>query len=166
MYGIARQRWLALYKKWFKVSIDDFIASLSPERVDPVTRLLDTVRSNIPSGFVESVSGGMVHFVVPLSTYPAGYHVGKESPLPFISIASQKGHVALYHFGIYVDTELMTWFQEAYAEQVPHKPDMGKSCIRFKKPELIPFELIGELMRQRTVEQWVACYDRVRPAGR
>jgi hypothetical protein len=59
----------------------------------------------------------------------------------------------------------MTWFQEAYAEQVPHKLDMGKSCIRFKKPELIPFKLIGELMRQRTAEQWVSCYDSVRPAG-
>ena len=89
----------------------------------------------------------------------------KSFPLPFISIASQKGHVALYHFGIYADTELMTWFQEAYAEQVPHKLDMGKSCIRLKKPELIPFKLIGELMRQRTAEQWVSCYDSVRPAG-
>jgi len=147
------------------VSIDAFLVSLAPERVEPVTRLLDTVRSNLPAGFVESVASGMVNFVVPLSTYPAGYHVGKGAPLPFISIASQKGHVALYHFGLYVDSELMTWFQQAYAEQVPHKLDMGKSCIRFKRPELIPFELIGELMQQRTVEQWVTCYESVRPAG-
>ncbi len=148
------------------MSIDDFLASLSPERVGPVTQLLDTIRSNIPSGFVESVSSGVVNFVVPLSTYSAGYHTGKDTPLPYVSIASQKGHVALYHFGLYVDSELMTWFQQAYAEQVPQKLDMGKSCIRFKKPELIPFKMIGELMRQRTVDQWVTCYDNTRPTGR
>ena len=148
------------------MSIDDFLASLSLERPGPVTLLLDTIRCNIPSGFVESVSSGTVNFVVPLSTYPAGYHTGKDTPLPYISIASQKGHVVLYHFGLYVDSELMTWFQQAYDKQVPQKLDMGKSCIRFKKPELIPFDLIDELMRQRTVDQWVACYDNIRPAGR
>ena len=148
------------------MSIGDFLASLSSGRIGSVTKLLDAIRNNIPAGFIESVSSGMVSFVVPLSTYPAGYHTGKDTPLPYISIASQKGHVVLYHFGLYVDSELMTWFQQAYAEQVPQKLDMGKSCIRFKKPELIPFELIGELMRQRTVDQWVACYDNIRPAGR
>lgn len=148
------------------MSIDEFLAALSPERVEPVTQLLDTVRSNLPSGFVESVASGMLNFVVPLSTYPAGYHTGKGTPLPFFSIASQKGHIALYHFGLYIDGELMTWFQQAYAEKVPHKLDMGKSCIRFKKPEQILFELIGELMQQRTVEQWVTCYDSARPTSR
>ena len=148
------------------MSIDDFLASLSSGRIGPFTGLLDAIRSNIPAGFVESVSSGMVRSILPLSTYPAGYHTGKDTPLPYISIASQKGHVALYHFGLYVDSELMTWFQQAYAKQVPQKLDMGKSCIRFKKPELIPLDLIGELMRQRTVDQWVACYDNIRPADR
>ena len=148
------------------MSIDDFLASLSLERPGPVTLLLDTIRCNIPSGFVESVSSGTVNFVVPLSAYPAGYHTGKDTPLPYVGIASQKCHVALYHFGLYVDSELMTWFQQAYAKQVPQKLDTGKSCTRFKKPNLIPFDLIDELMRQRTVDQWVACYDNIRPAGR
>ena len=145
---------------------DEFVASLPEERREPVARLLSVVRENIPSGFEEAISNDMVNFQVPLSLYPKGYHVGKDVPLPYISIASGKGHIALHHFGLYMDNELLKWFQNSYAEQVPRKLDMGKSCIRFKKPEHIPYDLIGELIRQRTVQQWVDCYDALRPAGK
>ena len=111
----------------------DFIASLPEERREPVSRLLSVVRENIPAGFAESVRKDVIHFEVPLSLYPEGYHVGKEVPLPYVSIASEKGHIALHHFGLYMDKDLLEWFQNSYAEQVSHKLDMGKSCIRFKK---------------------------------
>ncbi|MCG8416169.1 MAG: DUF1801 domain-containing protein [Pseudomonadales bacterium] len=144
-------------------TVDDYLDSLDSERQAAVSRLRDTIRNNLPAGFEESMSGSMPSYVVPLDLYPAGYHVGKNTPLPFVSFASQKGHIALYHFGMYVDQELMAWFEAEYAKRVEHKLDMGKSCVRFKKPEQIPFELIGELMQQRTVEDWIACYDGMRP---
>ena len=146
--------------------IDEYLDSLPEERKDAVSRLRECIRGNLPEGFEEVMSGTMPSYVVPLTTYPVGYHVGKNTPLPFVSFASQKGHIALYHFGLYVDKELMSWFEAAYAEQVEHKLDMGKSCVRFKKPEQIPFALIAQLMQQRTVADWVACYEAVRPQSR
>lgn len=144
-------------------AVDDYLSNLDQDRQAAVSKLREVIRDNLPTGFEETLSGTMPSYVVPLDLYPAGYHVGKDTPLPFVSFASQKGHVALYHFGMYVDQELIAWFETEYAKRVEHKLDMGKSCVRFKKPEQIPFELIGELMQQRTVEDWVTCYDGMRP---
>ena len=144
-------------------SVEEYLSSLDEDRREAVTKLREVIRDNLPPGFEEVISSSMPSYVVPLKTYPDGYHVGKGTPLPFVSFASQRGHVALYHFGMYVDQPLLKWFEEEYAKQVDHKLDMGKSCVRFKKPENIPFELIAELMRQRTVDEWVACYEEVRP---
>ena len=146
--------------------IENYLAELGDDRKEAVSRLRNCIVDNLPDGFVETMAGTMPSYVVPLETYPAGYHVGKNMPLPFVSFASQKSHIALYHFGLYVDPTLMTWFEKAYADAVPHKLDMGKSCIRFKKPELIPFELIAELMQQRDVASWIAAYEAVRPKKR
>ncbi len=147
-------------------TVDEYITALPDDRKELVSRLRTTIADNLPAGFEEAMSVTMPSYVVPLDLYPAGYHVGKNTPLPFVSFASQKGHVALYHFGMYVDTELMAWFEAEYAQRVEHRLDMGKSCVRFKKPEQIPFGLIGELMQQRSVEEWIACYDAMRPKGR
>jgi hypothetical protein len=102
----------------------------------------------------------MVGYVVPQSIYPAGYHCDTKMPLPFMNIASQKNFIALYHMGIYANTELLNWFTTEYPKHVKTKIDMGKSCIRFKKPEQIPFDLIGQLCSKMQVEDWIALYEK------
>lgn len=125
-------------------------------------RLVDTVERHIPSGFEQIMQYGGIGFVVPMSIYPHGYHVTPDTPLPFIGLAAQKRHLAVYHMGIYADPELLTWFQEEYARVMPTKLNMGKSCIRFTNPNTIPYELIGELVSKMTPEQWIQLYERER----
>lgn len=122
-------------------------------------RLRKTITDNLPKGFKEEMSYGMPGFVVPHSKYPPGYHCDPRLPLPFMSIASQKNFVAVYHMGIYADPKLLKWFTDGYAKAVTTKLDMGKGCIRFKKPENIPFGLIGELAAKWTVEDWIKVYE-------
>lgn len=105
------------------------------------------------------MSYGMIGYVVPHSVYPDGYHCDPKQPLPFMSIASQKNHIAVYHMGLYVDEMLLTWFLEEYKKQVPTKPDMGKSCIRFKNPNIIPYNLVGDLASRMSVKQWIELYE-------
>lgn len=122
-------------------------------------KLVDVVENNLPEGFEESMYYDMVSYVVPLTTYPKGYHVTPNTPLPFISLAAQKRHIAVYHMGIYADRALLSWFQEEYAKRVPTKLNMGKSCIRFTSTKNIPFELIGELVAKMTPAQWISKYE-------
>jgi uncharacterized protein YdhG (YjbR/CyaY superfamily) len=138
---------------------DEYIALLPEERKAPVMRLREVIQQNIPAGFEETISYGMIGWVVPKTIYPDGYHCDKSLPLPFLSIASQKNFVALYHMGLYADPVLMDWFLQEYAVISPKKPDMGKSCIRFKKPEEIPFELIERLSSKMTCRQWIDLYE-------
>lgn len=140
-------------------SIKTFIHSVSEERRDFVNKLHKVIESNLPSGFEVHASNGMLNYVVPLTRYPKGYHATKGGPLPFISIASQKNHIALYHMGLYGNPELMQWFEEAYTQHSPNKLDMGKSCIRFKHLEQIPFDLIGELCQKMDVDEYIAQYE-------
>jgi hypothetical protein len=124
-------------------------------------KLRSTILENLPEGFEEVMSYGMIGYVVPHEIYPPGYHCDNKLPLPFINIASQKHFIALYHMGIYADPELLDWFTTAYAKLITTKVDMGKSCIRFKKSELIPFDLIGELCEKITVKEWINTYEAV-----
>lgn len=146
--------------------VDNYIAALPDHQRDAVARLRRTLRDKMPPGFREAMTGSMPGYVVPLETYPAGYHTGKNIPLPFVSFAAQKHHIALYHFGLYADKQLMDWFAAAWPLHSDDKLDRGKSCIRFRDPTRIPFALLGQLMQQRSVEQWIACYDAMRPARR
>lgn len=132
---------------------------LPPERKEVMKRLRETINSNIPEGFKEEMSYSMVGWVVPHSIYPPGYHCTPQLPLPFASIASQKNFVALYHMGIYANAELLEWFVGEYPKYCSRKLDMGKSCIRFKKTDEIPFELIAQLMQKMSVEDWVNIYE-------
>ena len=144
---------------------DQFIASVPHDRQEPITKLRDIIQKNLPKGFQESVSSGMIHWVVPHKTFPAGYHCDPSQPLPFLSLASQKNFIALYHMGIYADGKLLAWFQEEWAKASKRKLDMGKSCIRFKKPDDIPFDLIGRLAAKVSPSDWIAQYEStVRPA--
>ncbi|MDF2382080.1 DUF1801 domain-containing protein [Nostoc ellipsosporum NOK] len=139
--------------------VDAYIAALPVERQEAMTQLRNVISNNLPAGFQEVIAYKMPAWVVPHSYYPAGYHCDPKQPLPFISIASQKNFIALYHMGMYAVPELYQWFTEAYPNFSKTKLDMGKSCVRFKKPESIPFELIGQLMKKMTPDQWIKVYE-------
>lgn len=141
-------------------SPEDYIANLPEERQEAMAKLRQTILDNLPEGFKEEMSYGMIGYIVPHSIYPDGYHCSPELPLPFMSIASQKNFVALYHMGIYADKELYDWFVGEYPKYVKTKLDMGKSCIRFKKIETIPYDLIAELCTKMTVQQWIDLYEK------
>lgn len=138
---------------------EQYIAELPEDRKAPVTKLRNTVLENLPKGFKEAMTYGMLGYVVPHSIYPAGYHCDPKLPLGFINIASQKKFIGLYHMGIYGSPKLLDWFVKEYPKHSTAKPDMGKSCIRFKNPEHIPYKLIAELAKKVTVEDWINCYE-------
>ncbi len=149
-------------------TVSEYLASLPADRQTVIARLREVVLQNLPAGFEERMSYGMIGYAVPLSRYPAGYHVQPEQPLPFLALASQKNHIALYHMGLYADPVLERWFTDEYARRVPAKLDMGKSCIRFRNPKHIPYDLIGELCRKITVDDYIRLYEQSRAtaAGR
>ena len=128
-------------------------------RKEAVEKLRQTINDNLPVGFEETMGYGMIAYVVPKSIYPAGYHCDKDLPLPFINIASQKNFIAVYHMGIYANPDLLNWFIAEYPKHYISKLDMGKSCIRFKKLDQIPYQLIGELATKISPEQWITDYE-------
>ena len=123
-----------------------------------MTQAIETTREPLPAGFEERINYGMPSWVVPHDTYPDGYHVDPTLPLPFLSVASQKRHVAVYHMGIYVDAKLLAWFEAAYPKHCSTKLDMGKSCVRFKNPAKIPYALLGQLCQKMTPKQRITRY--------
>jgi len=133
--------------------------SLPEDRKNAVSKLRSLFRENLPEGFEEVISYGMIGYVVPHALFPAGYHCDPKLPLPFINIASQKNFIAVYHMGIYMDETLMNWFTSEYGNHTSAKLDMGKSCIRFKKMDQIPFGLLGELAGKWTPQQWITVYE-------
>jgi uncharacterized protein YdhG (YjbR/CyaY superfamily) len=137
-----------------------YIKELPADRKEAVSELRNIILKNIPQGFREGMSYGMLGYVVPHEIYPAGYHCNPKLPLPFVSIASQKNFIALYHMGLYGNPTLLKWFVEEYPKHSLPKLDMGKGCVRFKKPEHIPYSLIGELMKKVTVKDWIECYEK------
>ncbi len=140
-------------------SPEEYIKNVPDDRTAPMSKLRKTILDNLPKGFQETMSYGMIGFVVPLTKYPAGYHCDTKLPLPFMNIASQKNFIALYHSGIYAHPPLLDWFVNEYPNHCKRKLDMGKSCIRFKKIEEIPYKLIGELVSKMTMEEWIEIYE-------
>lgn len=138
----------------------DYISQLPEERQAAMKKLRAVIKKNIPKGFKEGVGYGMMGWSVPHSIYPAGYHCKPEDPLPFMGIASQKNFIAVYHMGIYAIPSLHKWFVTEHAKASAKKLDMGKSCLRYKKPEDIPYDLIGELATKITVEEWIGIYEK------
>lgn len=137
----------------------DYLANLPEDRKAAVLSLRKTILDNLPEGFTEGMGYGMLCYSVPHSLYPKGYHCDPKLPLPFISLASQKNFIALYHMGVYADQKLLDWFVAEYPKHAKHKLDMGKSCIRFKKVDDIPLDLIAELARKITVADWISAYE-------
>lgn len=140
-------------------SPEEYISKIPEERQPVLSRMREVILSNLPKGFEETMSYGMIGYVVPHSLYPDGYHCTPELPLPFMNIASQKNFVALYHAGIYGSEALLKWFQSEYPKHCKRKLDMGKSCIRFKYMDDVPYDLIGELTQKISVQDWIEIYE-------
>lgn len=140
-------------------TVEEYVSELSEERKLAINTIRTVINKNLPKGFKEAMGYGMICWNVPHSIYPAGYHCNPKDPLPFMSLASQKNSINLYHMGMYMKPEMIKWFQEAHAKASPKKLDMGKSCVRYKKPEDIPYDLIGELASKMTVDDWIKCYE-------
>jgi uncharacterized protein YdhG (YjbR/CyaY superfamily) len=143
-------------------SPQEYLDQLPEDRKEAMTKLRKTIRVNLPAGFSEVIQYGMISYVVPLSTYPKGYLGDPKTPLPFISIASQKNYISLYHMGLYSRKDLLDWFTEEYSK-LGSKLDMGKSCIRFKRIDKIPYPLIGDLVTRMTLSEWIRIYESSRP---
>lgn len=139
---------------------EQYLSELPEDRKEAMLKLRNAIKENLPQGFEEVISYGMLGYVVPHSIYPSGYHCDPKLPLPFINLASQKNFIALYHMGIYANKNLESWFVSEYPKHVKTKLDMGKSCIRFKKMEDIPFDFIGELAAKLSVEDWISIYEK------
>jgi uncharacterized protein YdhG (YjbR/CyaY superfamily) len=140
-------------------SPEDYISQLPQERKAPITKLRKTILENLPKGMEEQMSYGMLGFVIPHSVYPDGYHCNPETPLPFMNLASQKNFVAVYHMGMYAKKEVLDWFTTEYTKHCKYKLDMGKSCVRFKKIEDIPYDLIGQLTAKMSTGEWIEIYE-------
>ena len=142
-------------------TVKDYINELPKERQEAMTKLRKEIKKNLPKGFSEGMGYGMMGYSVPHSLYPPGYHCDPKLPLPFMGIASQKNFISVYNMGVYADPKLLKWFTDEYAKAGVGKLDMGKSCIRFKKPENIPYKLIGELASKITPQQWIERYEKM-----
>ena len=140
-------------------TILEYISQLTKDRKEPISKLRNIINQNIDRGFSEEINYGMIGWVVPHSLYPEGYHCDPKLPLPFMSIASQKHFIAIYHMGVYANPKLLEWFISEYPKHCSTKLDMGKSCIRFKKIENIPYNLIGKLVAKMSANDWIMLYE-------
>lgn len=140
-------------------TVEAILENLPEDRAEAFNKLHEVIVANLPEGFEAAISYGGLGYVVPHTIYPAGYHCKPVEPLPFAGLASQKNSINFYHMGIYADPALLDWFVREYPKHSKRKLDMGKSCIRFKKFDEIPYELMGELMRKMSVADWVAIYE-------
>ena len=138
----------------------EYIETLPEERKEAFAKLRKVILENLPKGFSEVMSYGMIGYTVPHSLYPPGYHCDPKQQLPFMCIASQKNFISLYHMGVYGNKKLLEWFEKEYPKYSKTKLDMGKSCIRFKKMDQIPYKLIGELSAKITPQEWISIYEK------
>ena len=140
-------------------TIPEYLAAIPEERAVIIEKLRNVITKNLPKGFEEGMQYGMIGYFVPHKMYPNGYHCNPIEPLPFMSIASQKNSINIYHMGLYANKELYDWFVTEYSKQFSRKLDIGKSCIRFKKETDIPFDILEKLMQKIPVEEWISTYE-------
>ena len=141
-------------------TVNEILVNLPQDRAEPFNKLHEVIVKNLPKGFEPAISYGGLGYVVPHKLYPPGYHCKPSEPLPFAGIASQKHSINFYHMGIYADPKLLRWFVAEYPKHSKQKLDMGKSCIRFKKMDQIPYKLIGELMKKVSSKDWISLYEK------
>jgi hypothetical protein len=140
-------------------TVVQYLKELPADRLEGMTKLRKEILKNLPKGFKEEMNYGNIGYVIPHSIYPAGYHCDPKLPLPFMGIASQKNSINFYHMGVYADPKLLKWFTDAHAKASPKRLDMGKSCVRYKNPDDIPYKLIGELVAKITANDWISLYE-------
>jgi len=141
-------------------TVKEILSNVPDDRLEAFNKLHTVIVENLPEGFEAAISYGGLGYVVPHSIYPNGYHCKPIEPLPFAGLASQKNSINFYHMGMYTDNTILDWFVAEFPKHTKQKLDMGKSCIRFKKINDIPYELIGELMRKLTVQDWIIMYEK------
>lgn len=142
-------------------SPEEYISKVPEDRKEPLAKLRAVIKNNLPDGFEETMGYGMIGYVIPHTIYPEGYHCDPSLPLPFMNLASQKNYIAVYHSGVYANKEMHEWFVDEYKKRTGKKPDMGKSCIRLKNIDSIPYDLIGELSSKITSRQWISTYENI-----
>jgi hypothetical protein len=135
-------------------TVDEYLASLPVERREIIIQVRNVILKNLPTGFEESIQYGMIAYVVPLSVLP---HTYNGQPLQLAALASQKNYMSLYLMAVYGDPALNEWFITQY-QASGKKLDMGKSCVRFKKIEDLPLDLIGNVIGKVSLEKYVARY--------
>ncbi len=140
-------------------TVNEILKNVPKDREEAFNKLHDIIVKNLPKGFEAAISYGGLGYVIPHVIYPAGYHCKPSEPLPFAGIASQKNSINFYHMGIYSNPKLMKWFITEYPKYTKQKLDIGKSCVRFKKFDEIPYKLIGELMKKMTSNEWIKIYE-------
>ncbi len=141
-------------------TVDQYLSELPADRQKAMRELRKVIQKNLPKGFAEGMGYGVIGYCIPHSLYPAGYHCDPKLPLPFMSLASQINFISVYHMGVYAKKDLMDWFLKEYPKHAQTKLDMGKSCIRFKNMDEIPFELIGQLASKLTAQEWISIYEK------
>ena len=139
-------------------TVEEYLASLPPERRDVISTVRDTVRRHLPEGYAEGMAYGMIYYHIPLSRYPATYN---DNPLCYAGLAAQKNHFALYLMGAYADGASQERLRQGFA-RAGKKLDMGKSCIRFKRIEDLPLDVIGESIASVSPDAYIAFYERSR----
>ncbi len=140
-------------------TVADYLTTLPDERAEIMAALRSEIKKNLPKGFEETMQYGMISYVVPHKLYPAGYHCNPKEALPFMSLASQKNHIAIYHMAVYQGA-LHDWFVKEFKKHSSKKLDMGKSCIRFKKADDVPVKLFGELAKKVKPKEWIEIYEK------
>ncbi len=141
-------------------TVKEILANVPREMAEPFNKLHNIIVKNLPKGFEAAISYGGLGYVVPHSIYPPGYHCKPSEPLPFAGIASRKNSINFYHMGLYTDPELMKWFVAEYPKHCAQKLEMGKSCVRFKNLDDIPYKLIADLMKKLSAKKWIEMYEK------
>ncbi|MFA9400179.1 MAG: DUF1801 domain-containing protein [Acidobacteriota bacterium] len=136
----------------------EYLESLPEGRREAIAEVRQTILDNLPEGYEEAMQYGMLSYVIPLERYPETYN---RQPLGYVSLASQKNYMSLYLMGIYGEVDGRNWF-EAEAEKRGAKLDIGKACVRFRRLEDLPLDLVGEAVARIGVEDFIDKYERSR----
>ena len=143
-------------------SVEDYLKELPEDRREALGAVRKTILKSLPKGYEEGMQYGMIGYYIPHRLYPAGYHCNPEEPVPFANLASQKNHMAIYLMCIYSDPDHMAWFVDAW-KATGKKLDMGKACIRFKKLEDLPLNIIGQAIKKVPVKKFLTFYESAIP---
>lgn len=141
-------------------TVAEYVKSLPPDRREAIEALRKVILANIDPIIEEGMSYGMIGYYIPHRHYPPGYHCTPELPLPYAGLASQKNHLSYYTMAIYGDEKEVDWFKSEW-KKTGKKMDMGKSCIRFKKLDDLPLELIAASLRRTPAAKFIEQYERV-----